>query len=174
MSCQRGLDSGHHRNVVGETKHASIRLHIITLAQGKCRQTCTVYRHTHFLCLLLHFCSGSTAIIWRYSAPVGAVRLHIWKKRKTDRWYLPGWCVWPVRRTNTSDTSPSRWGRCLCRERQSDMEKKKKKDEGGRRSITPWHPVLTFCLSNSNLCCSNPWKQTSVTARWNILKRIAL
>lgn len=69
--------------------------------------------HTHFLCLLLlHFpvapqwLSGDI-LQWLCVWPlVGAVRLHVWeKKRKRDRWYLPGWCVWPVRRTNKSDTS---------------------------------------------------------------------
>lgn len=117
------------------------------------------------------FSCGSTLIICWYSAviarlaPGGGREAPHLKKRKRNRWYLPGWCVWPVQHTNKSDTSLSG--------ETSKKRKEKKKDEDGGLSVTPWHPVPTFNLSKSYLCSSNPWKQTSIIAWWNILSRIA-
>lgn len=114
VSCH-WLDSDHHHDVVGETKHASIRQHIKTNPRTIYQNTYTdKHAHTVFVFTFGTFSWGSTVIIWWFSAVIvrctapggGCAAPHL-KKRKRDRWYLPGWCVWPVRRT-----------------------------------ITPWHPVL--------------------------------
>lgn len=109
------LDSGHHCDALGDTKHASVQLGWIqkqtqenVFTAHRHTQTCTdtffVYPCYIFLWLhsdyLVIFCSDCASGLWR-----GLWVSTFEKKQRRDRWYLTEWCVWPVQRTNKSDTS---------------------------------------------------------------------
>lgn len=87
------------------------------------------------------------------------------ENRKTDTWYLFWWCVWPAQCMT----------KVILRSSEGTVwKKKKKKDEGSRRSITPWHPghsLKSLWQTLISATSSNPWKQTSVMAGLNVLQR---
>lgn len=100
---------------------------------------------SRYISLRLH--SDYLQILWGDCVP-GLLAPTSWekKKRKRGRWYRPGWC------SLTSETHSDTVG--AERDRLWFFFKK-------TNCITPWHPVLTLCLSASNLRRSNPWKQTN-------------
>lgn len=168
----RWLDRGHHCNVVGETEHASIQLHIYTNTLNRSTVNLKTGSYVHILSLftLGTFSWGSTVIIWWYSAvivrlaPAVGCEAPLLRMQTHGRWYLPGWwCLTSVMH-KIFLILLLRWGRCFYQKRQA---KKKTNNEGSGRSITPWHPVLSLhsvCKTPGSLSLLISWKQTSMKA----------
>lgn len=156
-----------------------IRIHRATYCTGKMYISTQAHTNMHSLFTLGTFSCGSTVIIWWFRlVPGGGCEAPHVKQWKKDRWYRP-WMVCLTSATHKQKWYFSRDEGAICVKADRDTHTQKKKETRKMRAADALsHPDIQFwsqfCLSDSNLCSSNPWKQTSTMAWWNDPWRIGL